>query len=82
MTAGAYRPEAAMIKNIPYRRQNLGRVGIGVTKRSVEQDDIDAAQAYLADVHNNVQMESACAQLRPEVRREMARRGLLARQYA
>jgi len=70
------------IRKTNSRLQNLGRIGLGQTKRSVEHDDIEAAKAHLADVHNPEQMRSACAQLRPEVRREMVRRGLIAARYA
>lgn len=70
------------IRKTNSRTQNLGVVRLGETKRTVGHYDIEAAKAYLADVHNSEQMRSACAQLRPEVRREMVRRGLLAPCYA
>jgi hypothetical protein len=51
------------------------------TPRTVTEADVASAREYLADVHNATQMLNACAQLRPEVVRELAARRLVPSHY-
>lgn len=52
------------------------------TPGPVSEADIQAGREHIADVHNGVQMLSACGQLRREVVMEMAARGLVPGFYA